>query len=187
MTEWRAVPDFPGYEVSDDGRVRSLDRVIIRSNGRPLPVRGRTLRPHPAKDGGYPIVNLHRGDERKAISIHTLVLITFVGPRPNGMEALHGDGDPWNCVLGNLRYGTHAENMRDSVRHGTHVNASRTHCSRGHRLGVPNVSPASRVQGSRSCLACHQAKDAARYYGHDEAWVQRDADRRYDEITGGAR
>ncbi len=43
---WRAVPGYEGhYEVSDRGDVKSLDRTIIRSDGRPRRFQGRMLKP----------------------------------------------------------------------------------------------------------------------------------------------
>lgn len=53
--------------------------------------------------------------------VHTLVLEAFVSPRPPGLEALHRDGQGTNNAAGNLRWGTHAENVQDALRHGVHV------------------------------------------------------------------
>ena len=43
----------------------------------------------------------------------------FIGPRPEGLYVLHGDGDPLNNYVGNLRYGTPSENNLDAIGHGT--------------------------------------------------------------------
>jgi hypothetical protein len=51
--------------------------------------------------------------------VHRLVLKAFVGPCPEGMEGCHWDGDACNNKLDNLRWATHAENVEDSIRHGT--------------------------------------------------------------------
>ena len=46
LERWRPVPGYVGcYEVSDQGRVRSVDRVITRRNGMRYRARGRVLRP----------------------------------------------------------------------------------------------------------------------------------------------
>lgn len=52
--------------------------------------------------------------------IHVVILTTFVGPRPSGMEGCHINGDPADNRLENLRWDTHASNMQDAIRHGTH-------------------------------------------------------------------
>lgn len=52
-------------------------------------------------------------------TVHHLVLSSFCGPRPEGMECRHLDGDSRNCRLDNLKWGTHQENMLDKRRHGT--------------------------------------------------------------------
>jgi hypothetical protein len=51
--------------------------------------------------------------------VHKLVLITFIGPRPPGMEACHNDGKPSNNFLSNLRWDTPKNNQFDSLKHGT--------------------------------------------------------------------
>jgi len=51
--------------------------------------------------------------------VHELVLLTYVGPRPDGMLIRHLDGDPSNNRLDNLKYGSPAENYQDQVEHGT--------------------------------------------------------------------
>jgi len=49
---------------------------------------------------------------------HQLVLKTFVGPCPEGMEGCHSNGDPTDDRLENVRWDTHKNNMADCARHG---------------------------------------------------------------------
>lgn len=50
---------------------------------------------------------------------HDLVCTAFHGPRPEGKEVAHEDGDPLNNRADNLSWKTHAENQLDIRRHGT--------------------------------------------------------------------
>lgn len=121
---WKPVLGFEGaYEVSDFGRVRSCDRqaVYVRIvDGQPQKAtrlrRGTLLRPGTVKSG-HQLVSLGRGASRL---VHRLVLDAFVGPKPPGHEGCHGDGNPANNRLDNLRWGTRSDNVQDAVRHGTH-------------------------------------------------------------------
>ncbi len=103
MTEWRPVPEWP-YEVSDDGRIRN-------SSGRE---RKLTLCPK-----GYPKVDLFKGGEKRLFSVHSLVLLCFCGPRPDGLECAHRNGIPSDNRLENLYYATKKQNAQDKVVHGT--------------------------------------------------------------------
>jgi hypothetical protein len=116
VERWLPIPGFPGYQVSDHGRVWSSARSGVRSDGRTWRVRGRILRPFPARDG-YPQVQIV-SDAGKHISrkLHVLVLETFVGECPMGMEACHGDDDHTNARLSNLRWATRSANMSDRRR-----------------------------------------------------------------------
>ncbi len=110
------------YEVSDLGRVRSLDREVMwrsrwgtdtvrRNKGTLL----KTLR-HP---GGYARVTLWSEGDYENKYIHELVLSAFVGKRPLGAQACHGNGDKKDNRLVNLRWDTPSANQGDREDHGT--------------------------------------------------------------------
>lgn len=112
VERWLPIRGFEGrYEVSDQGRVRSLDHFvrIVRHGveGERL-VRGRVLKPGP-NGSGHVTVALGKGNSRQ---VHQLVLETFVGPCPTGQESLHRNHVPNDNQLGNLFYGTRGENLR---------------------------------------------------------------------------
>lgn len=52
--------------------------------------------------------------------VHSLVLLTFSGPKPEACEACHQDGDPTNNCLTNLYWGSRSENQKDRIRHRRH-------------------------------------------------------------------
>lgn len=113
---WRPVPNFEGlYEVSDQGRVRSVPHMTIRG------IRGGRIRKQRTDAYGYQILDLFRGDRGTTCKVHRLVLSAFVGPCPEGMEACHfPDRSKSNNALSNLRWDTRSANNIDSVKHGTH-------------------------------------------------------------------
>ena len=108
---------YPGYEVSDLGRVRSHWRNAgQKSILQDTPVR--ILRQYPRHDG-YMMVRLRRNGKHYSIKIHKMVLEAFVGPCPSGLEARHGPNGNLDNSLVNLSYGTQLQNMADRVRDGT--------------------------------------------------------------------
>ena len=119
MEVWKDVPGYEGrYQVSDQGRVRSLDRPVrtVAKNGTETArvVRGRVLAPQKHSQG-YQQVGLS-GD---LWLVHALVLLAFVGGRPPDKESAHGNGDKTDNRLNNLRYATPLENANDRRLHGT--------------------------------------------------------------------
>lgn len=124
----------------------------MRRDGKPKRLRGQILKPTVNGDG-YARVAL----SGRCRSVHQLVLESFVGPRPEGMQACHGDGVGTHNHLGNLRWDSISENQFDRVRHGTHQEAAKTHCRRRHPLIAPNLVPSHVRRGKRLCLACARA------------------------------
>ncbi|GIK83031.1 MAG: hypothetical protein BroJett024_41360 [Alphaproteobacteria bacterium] len=116
--QWRPIPGYEGsYSVSSEGRVRSERRVIGRA-GSPYEVPERILKL--SDDGhGYSRVSLSIGSDVQYATVHRLVMAAFVGPRPDGADICHADGNRLNNRLDNLRYDTRAANIVDSQRHGT--------------------------------------------------------------------
>jgi hypothetical protein len=118
VEQWKPIVGYEGvYEVSDLGRVRSLDRwVRVGSGRRRTGVRYFSPSPSGASKK-YKRVLLRNPDKQRPV--HQLVLEAFVGPRPENCEVRHLDGDPSNNRLDNLAWGTKAENQADKLRHGT--------------------------------------------------------------------
>lgn len=128
MTErWRAIEGFPAYEVSDFGRVRSLDRTIsfVRAGvKRTLFVRGRMLQITVGSHGYGQVCLSDRGEATQSC-VHVLVANAFNGPCPAGLHVLHDDGNNLNCRASNLYYGNQIQNIADARRHGTIANGEK--------------------------------------------------------------
>jgi len=94
------------YEISRDGRVRVKKTGLVLKLG---------------LMNGYRRVNLWRDRRPTSVLVHALVLETFRGPRPVGAVTRHLNGIKLDNRISNLRWGTHRENMRDKIRHGTNA------------------------------------------------------------------
>lgn len=180
--QWRDIPGYEGYyQVSDHGRVRSLDRMILGS-GLSFQYRpGMMIILQKVQHTDHLKVRLHRNGHKEDHHVHRLVLGTFDRPRRDGEVCRHLDGNAANNHISNLTWGTPSENNYDQVRHGTHPFAFRTHCPRGHELREPNLRPSALKKGGRTCLACDRGMSYARKYGLMDQ-VQSIADDRYEKI-----
>jgi len=92
----------------------------------------------------------------RKVGLHTLVCAAFRGPRPAKAVVRHLNGDPTDDRAENLDWGTQSENIRDSVLHGTHHNAAKTHCPRGHEYNEINTH--YYANGHRRCRACRRKR-----------------------------
>lgn len=128
--EWRPVPCYEGlYEVSDRGRVRSLDRIAIHTNQYGeyrKQLYGKQLNPV-IHHTGYSVVSLCRDGEQISKRVHVLVAEAFLGKAPANMQTMHLDGDKENNKLSNLRYGTPLENNSARVAHGKSLVGIKNH------------------------------------------------------------
>lgn len=152
---WKAIPLAPGYDVSDQGRIRSHRPW----HGQPGP---RMLSLAPKKPGSdYRVVRIHHGGAWRVRLVHQLVLEAFVGPRPaDATDVRHLNDVKDDNRLVNLAWGTHSENMRDRVANGLHHYASRSHCKNGHEFttATTRVVPSRTGSGTtRVCLTCKNA------------------------------
>lgn len=160
---WLAVPGYPGYEVSDQGRVRSLDREGLSRWGTPRTFKGRMLAQAMvgANVGRYHACTLYRDGKPRQVMVHILVLETFVGPRPEGMYGCHRDDDPDHNRLENLYWGTPAQNSRDAVNNGFCWKSEITHCPQGHEYTEDNTYVVAK-SGHRQCRTCIKDRGQAK-------------------------
>lgn len=118
---WKDVVGFEGlYQFNKCGTLKSSDRWEYTKNRfsdfKRLRV-GKTMVPYVDKNGRYRVCLCKKGLPKKFF-IHRLMLETFVGPCPVGMEACHINDDPSDNRLENLYWGTREENNKDKIRNG---------------------------------------------------------------------
>lgn len=104
---------------------------------------------------------------QQGLYVHHVVAAAFHGPRPDGLDVCHCNGDLTDNRPENLRYDTANGNMRDAVAHGRNYYAVRDECSKGHSLLDPgNVrteitfgtdGQARHARRCRTCAAIYSA------------------------------
>ena len=106
-TEWRKVNGFNSYEVSEDGRVRSLDRFTDQRicGGKAVRAfyKGRLLKPAKG-DSNFLVVNLSENGKRKTKAVHRLVAEAFLPNPENLPDVRHKDGNTANNNASNLEW-----------------------------------------------------------------------------------
>lgn len=123
---YKDIAGFPGYRVGNDGTVWTRYRrggrgKGGRGSGMILGNEWKQMKPQwTGRNLTHLNVMLSKGGKQYHHYVHHLVLEAFVGPRPDGMQACHNDGNACNNTPQNLRWDTIASNRRDAVRHGTH-------------------------------------------------------------------
>ena len=113
---WKPIVSYENlYEVSNWGKVKSLSKKYGKNNN--ISHKEMVLKQFICRTG-HLCVYLYKNNKRKFYNVHKLVLESFVGPCPLGMEICHNDGDPKNNHVSNLRHDTHKNNMGDCKIHG---------------------------------------------------------------------
>ena len=137
---WRSIPGYPAYEASSQGRIRSVERTIIRKNGKPLHIKGRVLS-QCTTSRGYK--NAGRG-----YPVHVLVCLAFHGPRPDGLLACHGPLGKTINTPDNLYWGPPSQNLGDDKRRdGTTLFGTRNPAA---KLTPDQVTEIRQLAGSMS-------------------------------------
>lgn len=158
---------LPGYLVDSDGRVwslwgqRELGRISWGIGDIPY-----ELKPYPiGRKGAYLGVALRVGGCTVRTSVHKLVMETFIGPCPDGLEICHADGNGHNNRLDNLRYDTKQANAKDRDGHPTH--------QRGQQNPSSKLTDDQAEEVRRLRAAGMKLRDIAGRFGIRESTVSR--------------
>jgi hypothetical protein len=117
--EWRTIPNFPDYEIREDGAIRRLTGAKTRTAGHVLKFNMASR---------YPRVKLSLGGMKYSIFVHRLVCEAFNGPAPfEGALCRHLDDNPTNNHFSNLAWGTSLDNHNDRRRNGRSFDGERNH------------------------------------------------------------
>ena len=101
---WKPISDFPGYFVSDIGRVKGPRKIL-----KPLPT---------ARNRAYVYVCLYRDRLAHHRLIHRLVAEAFV-PNPHGLPTVnHENGIKTDCKASNLKWSSKSRQQRHALKLG---------------------------------------------------------------------
>ena len=111
---WKNIDGYEGlYQVSNLGRVKSLEKFIYDTINRTQHNKERILKPGKSKTG-YLQVILCKDRKIKTFSVHRLVAMTFL-ENPNNLETVHHiDEDKTNNKVSNLEWTTQKKNVQYS-------------------------------------------------------------------------
>lgn len=116
MEIWKKIKGFDDYEVSNLGRIRSLDRFVKNGNGFRI-VRGKILKLFMDKDG-YQTVSLHKKTKSCNKKCHRLVAEAFLSNPQNNPQINHINCTKADNRASNLEWVTQSENMLHSYENG---------------------------------------------------------------------
>jgi len=124
---WQQVFGYEGlYDVSDQGRIRTYYNSGGKGKRQVKRTPQAVLAFSPDRDGyleGHLIKNEQSVNKVK-VRLHRLVLKTFIGTCPRGLEACHLNGKRNDNRLVNLAWVTHKENCSHKILHGTQQRGS---------------------------------------------------------------
>lgn len=160
MEKWRDITGYEGYyQVSSEGRVRSLDRTTVDKLGRKNFLKGKEIY-QSIVNSGYYQVNLYNHCKASKKYVHQLVAIEFIDNPNNYTEVNHMDCDKSNNTVGNLEWCTHLYNIID-LRNKKYNGFKDSHNRFGYYKCVDCGKKIS--YGSKRCPSCASKKASKKY------------------------
>lgn len=115
---WKQIEGYENlYEVSNLGRVRSVERPSRNKRNKNGVIKGKILKPG-SNPVGYVIVSLYRDKKQKFFQVHRLVAKAFIPNVMNKEQVNHIDGNKKNNNINNLEWATRSENMKHAIENG---------------------------------------------------------------------
>lgn len=158
---WKDIDGAPGYQVSSDGMVKSVERVIKRGTNF-LPIRERILKAW-KRNKDYLSVGFWVDGRHRVFTVHRLVACAFIPNPENKKEINHIDGNKENNSVENLEWVTPSENALHAFRNG---------------LRTPISSKAVMVERQNGEIVKFDSmKDCSIYFGYERDWVRKKVSR----------
>lgn len=158
---WKDIPGYEGsYQASTDGNIRSVDRIVVRSDGVRKPLTGVVLSPS-KNASGYYNVSLRKDGKARSFLVSRLVAITFL-PNPSGLPEVNHKNEiktdnrienlEWISRLDNCNYGTRND------RHSDFMSGKYTGKEHSHPHPVKCITTGERFECIRSAADAYGLK-----------------------------
>ncbi len=172
---WSNIPDFKYYQVSNKGRVKSLDRERKNRWNTIYIQPGRLLIPNKNIDG-YLMVKLKNKTYRRCISVHRLVAQAFIPNLENKPEVNHKNFNKTDNRVENLQWSTGLENVTHFHKYGDVIilRGSQSHSSKLNEeqvLEIRRMAAAKELPNTRIALRYNVTSGAIDAIVHRRTWT----------------
>lgn len=116
--EWKDIAGFPGYQISNYGRIRTKGKVTSNARYARRVWKARIMRQKLRANDGYLQINLWNEEGAKTFLVHRLVADAFLDDPGEAMTVNHKDGNKQNNNISNLEWMTLADNIRHGMDNG---------------------------------------------------------------------
>lgn len=117
MTKWKVHPQLPFVLISDNGEIKTKNRIIKRSDGKTQKIIGKNIKLLQNTRGYYDVVICYQG-KKHHIRPHRIVAELFIPNPMNKPEVNHIDGNKLNNNVSNLEWSTRKENIHHAMQLG---------------------------------------------------------------------
>lgn len=166
---WKDIDGYEGiYQVSNLGRVKSLDRTLLGKNSIEYKVKGK-IRKISCIGKGYQKIQLSKEGNSKNFLIHRLVAQAFI-PNPENLPIVnHIDGNKTNNHIGNLEWVSSSKN----INHAISIGLRKTNNIGPHikKEGNSGVTVKEKVEDILSVFPNMKTKDIAELVGSKTSYV----------------
>lgn len=146
--EWRKIDGFPGYEVSDTGDIKGVNRIIDLANGGKRSLKERLLKTRISR-AGYVEIKLLRDKKQVNLIVHRLVAKAFI-PNPEGLpQTNHKNGCKICNNVENLEWSDARANGLHAYQTGLNKN-----CGCNHKKAVKVIDIATNLIYCTITLLC---------------------------------
>lgn len=148
---WKPVIDYEGfYEVSNLGRVRSVNRQVVNCNGIKIFRKGRVLKPSISGTSNAPHVVLYKDGKPFSPNINQLVAKAFIPNPKNYKFAININGDLNDNSVNNLKWSQYKKVFGKIPVYITYNGKTQNYSQWGAELGISYNTVKTRLKLGRS-------------------------------------
>ena len=177
MEVWKNIKGYEGYQVSNEGRIRTFNKTTKTCRHGVRHWENRILKQKTAQDKAMR-VELWKDGKHKTVLVHRIVALTFLGepPEPN-MTVNHKDGNRKNNHIENLEWLSLADNIRHGFRTGLYSKTQKSVTlldAKGNEFHFVSIADANRFLGRCNSYLDYAKKRQSRIFNlnKEEYWIK---------------